>query len=725
MSAQTSKTLEGSKAMPETHHALVEDARRLLGECELLRGLAPEERKAMLQEAQLRVCSVAAGETIFRKGSPGEQMMVLLAGTVRISVTSAQGTQLVLSMLSPGEIFGEMAVLDGSERNADATAISDCWLAVLDRSEFLALLDRNPAAWPHIVSILCERLRKMNEHVAELAPPQLFLAMEPPDIERLRRFGELRSYEAGEALFRIGEMGHGLSVILSGTVDLVRYDDSGQRQRVVSYGPGGVIGEMAQLAGRPVLFDAYAQGPVEALIVPPDKLRALLVAEAELGERIMSALIQRRAGMIEKGTGGPVIIARGEDGEGLRLRRFLAGNGHPFEWLDPRSDPRAKLMMQRLHIAPDALPVVVCPGGELLHNPSETELARCLGLITSIDPRHVYDVAVVGAGPAGLAATVYAASEGLSVLVLDCRAFGGQAGASARIENYLGFPTGITGMGLMGRAYSQAHKFGAEAAIPAEAVGLDAGDSADDPIILKLADHQRIKAHAVVVASGARYRRLEIENLGAFEATSVHYWASPLEAKLCAGQEVVVVGGGNSAGQAVVFLAGYAKKVWLIVRAPDLSAGMSHYLVERIGGLANVSVMTEAEVTALDGRDGMLESVTWRRRSGELMRKAIRHLFLFIGADPNTDWLLGSGVGLDDKGFIVTGEPAGAEHGPLETSRSGVFAIGDVRSGSVKRVAAAVGDGAQVVAAVHAFLNRRRQTHSAQSALVGGPAKVS
>jgi thioredoxin reductase (NADPH) len=341
-----------------------------------------------------------------------------------------------------------------------------------------------------------------------------------------------------------------------------------------------------------------------------------------------------------------------------------------------------------------------------LHNPGEIELARCIGLVGPIDPDRVYDVAVVGAGPAGLATAVYAASEGLSVLVLDCRAFGGQAGASARIENYLGFPTGISGMALMGRAYAQAQKFGVEMAIPDEVRGLQPLRVPDDGrFVLTLSSDESASALSVVIASGARYRRLAVENLEAFEASSVHYWASPLEGKLCAGQEVALVGAGNSAGQAVVYLASQVAKVWLLVRGPGLEASMSRYLVDRITGLSNVEVVTQAEVTSLEGRDGMLEAIRWRRRgSGEGMRLPVRHLFLFIGADPNTDWLAGSGVALDAKGFVLTGGEAGSDRRPLETSRRGVFAIGDVRSGSVKRVAASVGEGAQVVATLHAFL---------------------
>ena len=535
---------------------------------------------------------------------------------------------------------------------------------------------------------------------------QMFPTLEAAEIERVRRFGKVRSYGAGEALAKVGEVGHGLTIILAGKVDITRRDGSGRREPIVTHSAGAFMGELAQLAGRPALVDAYAQGPVEALIIPPDQLRALLIAEAELGERIMRALILRRVGLLETGAGGPVIVGRAENGDVLRLEGFLRRNGHPHQRLNPQNDPEAKALIESFHVDPGQLPIVLCPGGQLLRNPSEIELARCIGLVGPIDPNRIYDVAVVGAGPAGLATAVYAGSEGLSVLVLDCRAFGGQAGASARIENYLGFPTGITGMALMARAYNQAQKFGVEMAIPDEVIGLDAVGSPDKGnFALKLSNGERVSARSVVIASGARYRRLAVENLEAFEGASVHYWASPLEAKLCAGQEVALVGAGNSAGQAAVYLASRVSKVWLLVRGPDLAASMSRYLVDRIAGLSNVEVATQAEVSGLEGRDGMLEAIRWRRgTSGEEVRRPIRHLFLFIGAEPNTDWLSGSGVALDSKGFVLTGADTAENRRPLETSRRGVFAIGDVRSGSVKRVAAAVGEGAQVVAMLHTVL---------------------
>src|SRR5262245_28588597 len=544
------------------------------------------------------------------------------------------------------------------------------------------------------------------QSVLDTRSHQMFPILEPAEIERVRRFGKVRAYRAGEALATVGQAGLGLTVILAGKVDVTRRDEKGRRELIVAYGAGAFMGELAQLAGRPALVDAHAQSAVEALSIPPDQLRALLIGEAELGERIMRALILRRVGLLETGAGGPVIVGRAGNGDVLRLQGFLRRNGHPHQRLDPETDAEARALIDRFHVDAGQLPIVLCPNGQLLRNPGETELARCIGLVGPIDPNRLYDVAIVGAGPAGLAAAVYAGSEGLSVLVLDCRAFGGQAGASARIENYLGFPTGITGMALMARAYNQAQKFGVEMAVPDEAAGLEAEDDlAPRRVVVRLSNNERVSARSLVIASGARYRRLSIPNLEAFEGASVHYWASPLEAKLCARQEVALVGAGNSAGQAAVYLANQAAKVWLLVRGDDLAASMSRYLVDRIRGLPNVEVLTRTSVTRLEGHDGTLEAIRWRRgASGEEVRRPIQHLFLFIGAEPNTDWLLGSGVALDAKGFVLTGGDTTDKRRPLEASREGVFAIGDVRSGSIKRVAAAVGEGAQVVATLHAYL---------------------
>jgi thioredoxin reductase (NADPH) len=533
---------------------------------------------------------------------------------------------------------------------------------------------------------------------------QMFPLLSPAELARVRNFGAPRHYEDGATVVSTGEAGRGITVILKGSVAVMRRDDAGKLTLLVTHSTGGFMGELAQLAGRPSLTDGIAVGAVEAVLVGPERLRALLIAEADLGERIMRALILRRVGLLESGAGGPVIIGPADDGDVLRLEGFLNRNAHPHQTLDPNVDAEARVLIERFHIDSATLPIVLCPGGQLLRNPTEGALARCIGLVGRIDAEHLYDVCIVGAGPAGLSSAVYAASEGLSVLVLDGHAFGGQAGASARIENYLGFPTGISGIALMARAYNQAQKFGVEMAIP-DSVQALSGTAGDGRITLKLADEDLVRARTLVIASGARYRRLEVANIEAFEALSVHYWASPLEARLCAEQEVVLVGGGNSAGQAIVYLSGHARKVWVLLRGADIQAQMSRYLVERIQQLPNVEVITRANISALAGAGGRLESVSWRQDASTLeTTRPIHHLFLFIGAEPNTGWLRGSGVALDAKGFVQTGAGASATAGTLETSRPGVFAVGDVRCGSVKRVATAVGEGAQVVAALHGFL---------------------
>jgi len=540
--------------------------------------------------------------------------------------------------------------------------------------------------------------------ILESRQDQIFPKLDEVEIERLRRFGEVSCFAAGEALAEVGKVNRGLILILAGEVRTTRRDPRGRDELIYTHSPGSFMGELAQVAGRPSLVDSRTVTKVQALIISPEELRALFVGEAEIGEKIMRALILRRVGLIEAGAGGPIIIGRSDDGNVLRIREFLRRNGHPYQYLDPTRDDDAETI-EHLHVGSARMPVVLCPNGKILPSPpSEDALARCLGLVRAIDPGRLYDLAVVGAGPAGLATAVYAGSEGLSVLVLDCRAFGGQAGASSRIENYLGFPTGIGGMQLMARAYTQAQKFGVEMAIPDEVGTLEASPSGEAQWALRLINGERALARAVVIASGARYRRLQLDNLAEFEAASVHYWASPLEAKLCAGQEVALVGAGNSAGQAIVYLARRARKVWVLVRGDSLEKSMSRYLIDRISGFANVEVLTGAQITRLDGANGVLDSVTWRQRGDEVTHR-IGHLFLFIGADPNTDWLEGTGVDRDPKGFILTGSAAGrAGAHSLETSLPGVFAIGDVRAGSVKRVAAAVGEGAQAVAGIHALL---------------------
>jgi thioredoxin reductase (NADPH) len=534
----------------------------------------------------------------------------------------------------------------------------------------------------------------------------MFPTLAAEDIDLLCRFGEPRSYKADERVVRAGEVGPGLILVLSGKLEAIQGRGLDRPETIVTHGPGQFSGELAQLSARPSLVDIEARERVEALVIPSDRLRDLMVQEANLGERIMRALILRRVGLLEMAASGPVIIGRSAHTDVLRLQNFLGRNGQPHRLLDSDTDSCATTLIERFHVDPHHLPIVLCPNGKLLRNPSDTELARCIGLMRPIDATKLYDVAIVGAGPAGLAAAVYAASEGLSVIVLDCRAFGGQAGASSRIENYLGFPTGISGMALMARAYNQAQKFGAELVIPDQANRLsDREGEAGQHFVLDVGDSETLQARTIVVASGARYRRLDVENLAQFEGSCVHYWASPIEARLCGGQEVALVGAGNSAGQAAVYLAAHTRKIWMLARGKSLEASMSHYLCERIHAQPNIELLNETEITALEGRESNLEHVRWRNRvSGEETTLRINHLFLFIGADPNTDWLAKADIMLDAKGFARTGSDCGDGRHALETSRAGVFAIGDVRSGSVKRVSAAVGEGAQVVAAVHGYL---------------------
>ena len=532
---------------------------------------------------------------------------------------------------------------------------------------------------------------------------QLFPTLEDSEIARLQRFGETREFTDGAFLARTGEVGVGMPVIVSGCVIVTRRNGTAAHGPIVVHGQGGFVGELAQLSGRPALVDAQAKGAVQALILAPQALRNVLVEEADLGERIMRALILRRVLLIQEGIGGPVIVGHAANGNVLRIEGFLRSNGHPYRRLDPDTDPEARSIVERFGLTDTQLPIVLCPNGEVLRNPSEASLARCIGISGSIDGARTYDVAIIGAGPAGLAAAVYAGSEGLAAVVLECRSFGGQAGASARIENYLGFPAGISGQELMARANSQAQKFGIEMAIPHEAVHLQLGESGQ-PLVIRLANDEWVKARAVVIATGARYRRLAVDELADFEGTSVHYWASPLEGRLCSGAEVALVGAGNSAGQAAVYLATQAAKVWMLARGSSLRASMSSYLAERIAAQANIRVLLETQVKALEGEEGVLQAVTWRNRTGMETRMPVRHLFAYIGAEPNTDWLAASGLALDGDGFVRTEGACGAGRWAFQTSLPGVFAIGDVRSGSTKRLAAGVGEGAQVIATIHRYL---------------------
>jgi len=538
----------------------------------------------------------------------------------------------------------------------------------------------------------------------------MFPVLTESEIARIGRFGTVRRYARGDRLFGAGEPGPGMFVVLKGVVAMSQRDGLGHVVPIGSHGAGEFSGEVASLSGGQTLVDAYAEEDVETVLVPPSQLRAMIIAEADLGERIVRALILRRVALIQSGASGPVLMGRRESPELLRLQNFLTRNASPHQVVDATQDRDAAALLEQYGAAlADAL--VVCPDGSVLLNPSEDALARTLGMLDSAEHNELFDVAVVGAGPAGLATAVYAASEGLHVVVLDCRAFGGQAGASARIENYLGFPTGISGQALAGRAFVQAQKFGAEILIPAQAAALDCSKAGlDGELSLKLTDERRLRSRTVVIASGARYRRPAVPRLSEFEGRGVSYWASALEAKMCAGAEVVVVGGGNSAGQAAVFLAQHASKVFILIRGGSLAASMSRYLIDRIDATPNIEQRPHTELTQLHGDLEGLTAVTWRnKQTGVDEKRPIRRVFLFVGADPETRWLEGCGVKFDKHGFVLTGQAtaglaAGHAPAPLESTVPGVFAVGDVRSGSVKRVGGAIGEGAAAVALIHEYL---------------------
>jgi thioredoxin reductase (NADPH) len=544
---------------------------------------------------------------------------------------------------------------------------------------------------------------------------QMFPVLTSAQIETARRFasGEMQRFEPGAIMFEVGSRGIAIWLVVEGAIDVIRRDGLGREAVITRGGPGELTGESGLLGDRASLVEGRA-GPQGCLAVPYDiaHIRALIIGSAELGEIVMRAFILRRVGMIESDRIGSILVGRQGDGHLAGLQSFLTRNGYPNSLLDiAAGDEEARVLIERLAVAESDLPLMICPNGTVLKRPSHAEAAICLGITPELDPQVVYDIAVVGAGPAGLATAVYAASEGLSVLVLDQRAFGGQAGASARIENYLGFPTGISGQALAGRAFTQAQKFGAKMAIPLQVARLDC--EAAGPLKLELTTGAIVQARNVVIASGARYRKLAVDNIDLFESNGVAYWASPIEAKICKDQEVALVGAGNSAGQAVVFLAPQVKRLHLVVRGDGLEASMSQYLIERIASLPNVQIHTRTEVVELHGDavTGLQGLVFKDRRSGQTTQHELRHLFLFIGADPNADWLNGC-VETDPKGFVITGRAVcGVAVDdwiplPLETNRKGVFAIGDVRAHSTKRVAAAVGEGAAVVAQVFEAMKR-------------------
>ncbi|CAN7643724.1 FAD-dependent oxidoreductase [Paraburkholderia sp. SIMBA_054] len=534
---------------------------------------------------------------------------------------------------------------------------------------------------------------------------QLFPILTEAEISRVRRFGRVSRYPKGTMIYRVGERTPGMFVLLSGKIRAVARDGLGREQIIHTFTHRGEFtSDVNQFSNKPSFVDSCVIEDVEAVLVRPDDLSPLLIGEAELGEKIMRALILRRFVAMERVNGAVLVGAPGNP-RLLALQNFLRRNTYPNVTLDAEQDADSVALLEGLTPHRDDFPLVVCPNGTVLRNPDEGQLASCLGLIPDFDPAHVYDVAIVGAGPAGLAAAVYAASEGLSVAVLDCRAPGGQAGASARIENFFGFPTGITGHALADRAFVQAQKFGAHIGIPCEVKALYCDKQ---PPVVELTNGHRITARTVVIATGAEYRRPVVEDLERFEGRGVYYWATPIEAKLCRKEPVLLIGGGNSAGQAVVFLASHAEHVHMFIRGAKLEDSMSHYLIERVLALPNVTVHTRVELTALEGTE-RLERVHYRGAGGIEGNMTIHHLFVFIGADPNTSWLNTCGISLDNHGFVRTGidlPDANMLSISLQTSVEGVFAIGDVRSGSTKRVASAVGEGAGVVAQIQGFLSR-------------------
>ena len=526
-------------------------------------------------------------------------------------------------------------------------------------------------------------------------------------IEAFRRFGAERAVAAGEVLRRRQDPHSDMYVILEGRVAII--DDFGgpQERALVEYGPGGVAGEYTLLTGQAAYLSAVAVEPTRLIEIKPGGLRELMAQEETLSELILGALLRRIAVMIGLHT-GLSIIGSSYSADARRLLEFTARNQIPHSWVDVEHDAAAETMLRDFGIAPEQTPVVTW-GPRVLKNPTNAQLARALGFAPAPEPAQIADLLVVGAGPAGLAASVYGASEGLSTLTLESVAVGGQAGTSTRIENYLGFPAGLSGADLAARAALQAAKFGARITAPAQAAGLEprAGMT-----IVHLADGTQAGARAIIIATGARYRRLALDGLADLEGTGVYYAATPEEASRHASDAVAVVGGGNSAGQAAIFLAAHTRHVYLLVRRDDLAATMSRYLIDQLARRPNVEVLAHTEVVALKG-EGELHGLTVAdRRDGSRRDLDARALFVFIGADPHTEWLNGV-LALDRTGFILTGPDTPAPSGPgpgrlpLETTIPGVFAAGDVRSGSIKRVASAVGEGAMAVRLVHDHLARQ------------------
>jgi thioredoxin reductase (NADPH) len=541
---------------------------------------------------------------------------------------------------------------------------------------------------------------------------QMFPTLAAPHIARVAQHGRIRSTAPGEILFDAGQTVVPFFVITKGQIEIVRPANAADTV-VTIHRPGEFTGEVSMLSGRPALVRARAVDAGEVVELSRESLLSLVQTDGEIGEIIMRAFILRRAELIAKGLGDVVLVGSPHCGGTLRVREFLTRNGHPYVFIDLDRDEGVQALLDHFSVSAADVPVVICRGEAVLRNPTNRQIADCLGFNEVIDETKIRDVIIVGAGPSGLAAAVYAASEGLDVLVVETSAPGGQAGSSSKIENYLGFPTGISGQDLAGRAYTQAQKFGAHIVIAKGARGLAC---AQRPYAVQIDDDLRVTARSVIIATGASYRRLDLENLSRFEGSGVYYGATFIEAQLCRDSDVVVVGGGNSAGQAAVYLAQTARHVYMLVRAKGLAETMSRYLIRRIEDNPAITLMTETEIVGLEG-GRELERVRWRRLPGaDVETRNIRHVFVMTGASPSTAWLNGC-IALDPKGFIKTGPDLSPEdlaagewalgRPPhlLETSLPGVFAVGDVRGGNIKRVASAVGEGSIAVAFVHQALS--------------------
>ena len=531
---------------------------------------------------------------------------------------------------------------------------------------------------------------------------QIFPHLGSEAVERLRPYGHVERFDAETILFEQGDRSVDFFVVLDGAIDLLDGSDGDTPDHFRTYDEGQFTGELHLFNQRAILVTGRAVAGTTVLRIRREQFRHMVSTEADIGEIIMRAFILRRVELIATSHGAATIVGSAATAETHRLRTFLSRNAHPYRLLDIDTDSQAAAALSHLDLAPDELPLVIVHDGDILRRPTQAILAAALGISAAPDAETIYDVAIVGAGPAGLAAAVYAASEGLSTIAIEGSAPGGQAGTSSRIENYIGFPTGISGQALAGRAQIQAQKFGARLAVSREVVALDCSSS---PYVLTLDGGETVRACAIVIATGARYRRLALPDYERLEGRGIYYAATPMEAQLSAGREVVVVGGGNSAGQAAVFLSRTCSHVHVLVRSDGLRATMSDYLVQRLERSANITVRPHTEVTAVEGGDYLSHVTYTDRRQGIVERRAVGGLFVMIGADPNTDWLRGC-VPLDAAGFVLTGQPGdgGTLASPFSTRLKGVFAVGDVRSGSVKRVASSVGEGSVVISAVHHVL---------------------